>query len=215
MRFDARPQIKERRQRDQQRGVAPGSLSPFVSREEHIVQHHHGRQNRRALLRKNADGLRDDEPAQPRRAFASQCRGRADVAQQSRDHSEGRQQIRAPDDVGHRFGKQRMNRPDRRHRERRRKLGEDGESQDVDQRGVQLMQRQVDRMIAGRTGFLAQDRVVEQVRERRQRAIQTRVCGRIPIFPCEDQPEIFRGRGADARIVFENRSVIEYQRAVE
>ncbi len=85
------------------------------------------------------------------------------MRQQRRQHAKRTDQVRAPHDVGHRFGEHRMHSPERRQQQRRRHLFEDRHPQQVDQPDVQRVQQKIDPVIARGVGLAPQHRIIEHV----------------------------------------------------
>jgi hypothetical protein len=73
------------------------------------------------------------------------------------------------------------------------------------------MQREIDPMVAGRMSAARKGGVVEKVRERGQRTIEPAHRSLVPIILRQDEIDILGSGGFDARILQNQRAVVEYE----
>lgn len=64
-------------------------------------------------------------------------------------------------------------------------------------------------MVSGRSIFVAEDRIVEQVRQRRHGPVQAALADRPPVGVVEDQVDVVAGRRVNPRVLEDERFVVE------
>ena len=89
------------------------------------------------------------------------------------------------------------------------------QAQPICQRNVNLVQREIHPMIAGRTRTIVENCKVEQIGECGEGPVQSRRGADIPIPARQNGPDIRRRCLADPRIIPDHRSTIKYQRALK
>jgi hypothetical protein len=73
------------------------------------------------------------------------------------------------------------------------------------------MQSEIDPVVAGRMSATSKDRVVEEVRERGQRAVNSAHRSLVPIILRQDEIDVVWRGGFDARILQNQRAIVEYE----
>jgi hypothetical protein len=210
-------------------------VSPTVK--DDFVQHDDANDDDGAFFREHTDRCRRrqrDEPCEPP---GSGRRPRVQIRQEPAEDTKGREQVRAADDVGHGFGRQRVDGPQCGDWGRRGRVGpakaasgfsrtviggfsRTGRTDEpchhhIHQQNVDDVQEQVDGVVPGGPVLVAEDRVVEQIRQRRQRPIETAFADRPPVRVLNDQIEVRARRGVDARVLEDQRFVIEREAGAE
>ena len=136
------------------------------------------------------------------------------MAQQGGEHAKCRQQVGTAHQIGYRFGKHRMQRPQSAEEDRQAGTLEDGQPKKVDQHDVVGVEEEIDRVIPVRVGAVAQHRIVEQERERAQRTIEAGI-RRGPILPGQDAVNLHRCDRLNARVLEDDPVVIQQKWSVE
>jgi hypothetical protein len=140
------------------------------------------------------------------------------VAQQARQHAEGRQQVGAPHNIGHRFGEQRMQSPNRGQRQSRRGFSKNQYAQRIHQRHVDFVQHEINDVVARRARAIAENCVIQQVGEvvngRYSPVVAARWCCRTNTFRSE-WTRCFRACRPDTRIFPNRRGIVEHQGRLE
>jgi hypothetical protein len=148
-------------------------------------------------------------------AASPACLAAFHVHQQAAKHGQCRQQIGAPDDVRHGFGGERMNGPHRRDAERDLFLARQSPRQRVRQEDVRHLEHKVNRVIARRPVPVSEHGVVDEIRQRGQRPIQTGLAIRPPVRVLEDEGDVRGRRAVDARVREDQSFVVEREAGVE
>ena len=208
-------QIQHRLHRQQNRQAAGHQpATPPLAPVHRLVQCHHGQQHHGRFLgehphRRHRRKRRQVSPPSP------PCRFRASpVEQQPAQHRRAGQQIRAPDNIGHRFRQHRMDGPQTRHRRRPPPVGEP-QAHRVHQQRIPHVQQQVQPVVARRLLAIPQQRVVEQVRKRGQRPEQPAFTVRPPVSVSEDQAQVFRRSRMHPRILQDQPAIVHHEPAAE
>ena len=166
-------------------GVGPAPRTIFSEGE--FVQHDHARQNHRAFLRKDSDG-RHRRQSRNVREPAPACRIHApQIQQKAAEHRPGGQQVRTPHDVRDGLRQHGMHGPQSGHEKRRPETAHEPDGQSINQQHVARMQHEVEPVIAARSLAVAQNRVVEEVRQGRERAVKATLAIWPPVSVMQDQ----------------------------
>ncbi len=180
--------------------IFPRQLGPAPKQ---IIEKHESADEHRAFLRKHPPKRGDPHARQPRRFAPARGVRRAQVAPPAQQDGQRRQQVRAPNDIRHRFHVHRMDGEQRRRQRRHRHPPGQSPRNHQHQTDIGPVQKKIHHMVAQRIRRLlaaAQHRVIEQVAQRRQWAVEVALKGRPPIIARQNQVEVFSVHHGDARI---------------
>jgi hypothetical protein len=150
------------------------------------------------------------ERGEPSPAPAAACFDALQIEEEPAKYGRCRQKIRAADDVGHGLGRQRVDRPRRGDGKRDdRDACNDAAYKRVGKPDIEDVERKVDRMVAARSIVMPEYCVVEQVRQRRQGTVQTRLALRPPVRVIDDEADVFGCRLVHARVEQDQALVVE------
>ena len=169
-------QIEKRGKRQHQGRVSQRAPPPRrAPSPRKVVQEHDAGQDGGILLGKDPHRLGGHHGRHPQQFAPPGGGGAFHVTQQACQNAEGCQQVGAAHDIGDGFGEQRMQPPERCQRKGRRRRGLKHQyAQQVHERNIHRVQREIHPMIAGRMRPIAEDGVIQQVGEGGERAIQAR-----------------------------------------
>ena len=108
-----------------------------------------------------------------------------------------------------------MDSPDGGDEDRRPQLPHQPQRQSVHQQDVAGMQQEIDPVIAGGLVAVAEDRVVEEIRERGDGPIEAALAVGPPVSLVEDQADVLRGGFANAWILQKQALVVKSEAGAE
>ena len=166
--------VQEQHKWRQQRNISrdrgpPGSDAP----ESEVVDRHDGQNHYGTLFRKKSDRGHEHQSEQPRPFAAAGGRPGLDVAKQAGQHAETGQQIGAANNIRDGFGENWMNGPHGGYRPGERRLAQQRQSQQIEECYVRRVQPEIHPVVSGGPRAAAEDRVIQQVRERRRGAVES------------------------------------------